>query len=123
MKTEKLYTVKELCEKYGITRKTLFYYDKIGLISPERRIGTQLHKVYDITEVHKLELILKYRNAGLTIGEIKEMNRLPMNITDYREILEKAKQRLLKEKSRKEKELNNLETLIAEYERWNSEHE
>ena len=123
MTSERLYTVKEICEKYGITRKTLFYYDKVGLISPERRVGTQLHKVYDITEVHKLETILTYRNAGLTIDEIKEMTRLTMKIIDYRGILEKAKQRLLKEKSRKEKELKNLEALIAEYERWNSEHE
>jgi len=118
-----LFSVKEVCSKYGITRKTLFYYDKVGLICPERRVGTQLHKVYDIYEVHKLETILTYRNAGLTIDEIREMTRLTMKIIDYRGILEKAKQRLLKEKSRKEKELKNLEALIAEYERWNSEHE
>ena len=123
MTSERLYTVKEICEKYSITRKTLFYYDKVGLISPERRVGTQLHKVYDITEVHKLETILTYRNAGLTIDEIREMTTLTMKIIDYRGILENAKQRLLKEKSRKEKELKNLEALIAEYERWNREHE
>ena len=34
MTSERLYTVKEICEKYGITRKTLFYYDKVGLINP-----------------------------------------------------------------------------------------
>ena len=123
MTRERLYTVKEIYEKYGITRKTLFYYDKVGLISPERRLGTQLHKVYDINEVQKLEEILTYRNAGLTISEIKELTQLTMKIIDYRGILEMARQRLLKEKRRKEKELQNLEKLIAEYERRNSMHE
>ena len=51
------------------------------------------------------------------------MTKLTMKIVDYRGILEKAKQRLLKEKSKKEKELKNLEALIDEYERWNNEHE
>ena len=123
MTRERLYTVKEICEKYGITRKTLFYYDKVGLISPERRVGIQLHKVYDINEVEKLEMILTYRNAGLTINEIKELTKLTMQIIDYRGILEKARQRLLKEKRRKEKELRNLEAFIAEYERGSRKHE
>lgn len=117
MEEKKLYTVKEVCEKYGITRKTLFYYDKTGLLSPTKRLGNQLHKVYDIKEIQKLEMILRLRNAGLTISEIKEMTKLTMKIIDYRGIMEKARQRLLKEKSRKEKELRNLEALIAEYER------
>ena len=30
-KDEKLYTVGDVCEQMGITRKTLFYYDQIGL--------------------------------------------------------------------------------------------
>ena len=123
MQNTRIYTVKDVCKKYGITRKTLFYYDKVGLISPKRRVGTQLHKVYDSYEIRKLETILIYRNAGLTIGEIKELTRLTMEIIDYRGILEKARQRLLKEKNKKEKELKNLEALIVEYERGESGHE
>lgn len=123
MEKKELYTVKEVCEKYGITRKTLFYYDKIGLLSPGKRLGTQLHKVYDSKEVQKLEMILRFRNAGLTIHEIKEMTKLTMKIIDYKGIMEKARQRLLKEKSRKEKELRNLEALIAECERQSRQHE
>ena len=123
MTSERLFTVKEVCEKYGITRKTLFYYDKVGLISPVRRLGTQLHKVYDISEIQKLELILTYRNAGLTIDEIRELTKITMEFIDYRGILEKARQRLLKERSKKEKELKNLEVLIAEYEKEERRHE
>ena len=123
MTSERLFTVKEVCEKYGITRKTLFYYDKAGLISPARRVGTQLHKVYDLSEIQKLELVLTYRNAGLTIDEIRELTELTMEIIDYKGILEKARQRLLKERSKKEKELKNLEVLIAEYEKEERRHE
>lgn len=114
MENEKLYTVKEICTKYHITRKTLFYYDKIGLVKPAQRVGTQFHKLYDLYGMNALETILAYRDAGLTIMEIREMMKPFMNMQDYVGILEKARKRLLKEKSRKEKELKNLEVLITE---------
>ena len=44
---KKLYTVKEVCEKYSVTRKTLFYYDRINLIKPYSRQGVQQHKMYN----------------------------------------------------------------------------
>jgi len=120
MENEKLYTVKEICTKYHITRKTLFYYDKTGLVKPAQRVGTQFHKLYDWFSVSVLEKVLTYRNAGLTIMEIREMMRPLLNMQDYVGILEKARKRLLKEKSRKEEELRNLETLIAEIQKRNS---
>ena len=43
---ERLYTVAEISSITGVTRKTLFYYDKIGLLNPTNRIGPQMHKFY-----------------------------------------------------------------------------
>ena len=114
---ERLFTVKEICDKYGITRKTLFYYDKIGLVSPRGRVGSQMHKVYYEADIRKLKAVLIYRNAGLTIEEIKEITKLTKEIIDCMGILEKARKRLLKDKSRKEQELKKLDALIAKYEK------
>ena len=55
MSDEKLYSVKEICEKYGITRKTLFYYDRIGLLKPAKRLGRQSFKYYDVAALKRLE--------------------------------------------------------------------
>lgn len=43
---EKVLSVNEVCKIANISRKTLFYYDKIGLLLPKRRIGSQHTKMY-----------------------------------------------------------------------------
>ena len=44
---ETLYSVGEICRITGITRKTLFYYDRIGLLVPYKRTEPQQFKLYD----------------------------------------------------------------------------
>ena|GEM_PF-1487523 len=64
-------SVKEICQLTGVTRKTLFYYDRIGLLRPTLRIGSQAHKYYDDTAVETLMKIRLYRACGLQLSEIR----------------------------------------------------
>lgn len=66
-------TVKEMCALTGVSRKTLYYYDKIGILSPSRRIGKQKSKLYSDAAVKRLLLIKKYQEAGLTLEEIRRI--------------------------------------------------
>ena len=68
-----LYSVKEVCDRYGITRKKLFYYDRSGLLKPSQRQGKQQFKYYDEKALSRLDSILKYRNAGLSIDDIRKV--------------------------------------------------
>ena len=45
-------TVHEVCESTGVTRKRLFYYDRIGLLKPSRRDTNQdlLNDIQDIMD-------------------------------------------------------------------------
>ncbi|MCC6094184.1 MAG: MerR family transcriptional regulator [Eubacterium sp.] len=95
----------------GITRKTLFYYDRIGLLTPSRRSGTQQFKLYDREKKSRLEKILEYRKAGLSISEIRAL--LDDKHADRLKILNDALIRLLKEKDDVEQEIQNLEELIT----------
>lgn len=70
-------SVKELCQLKGVTRKTLFYYDKIGLLIPSGREGKQKAKFYNEKAVERLEEIICLQNAGLTLAEIAQMIDLP----------------------------------------------
>lgn len=72
VKDNNLKTVKEVCHIVGITRKTLFYYDKVGLLKPSCRYGIQKHKMYNEKAISKLQEIRYYRLAGLEIQEIKD---------------------------------------------------
>lgn len=65
------YSVGDVCALLGMTRKTLFYYDRIGLAKPTERIGPQGYKVYDETALNRLRQIAGYRQAGLTVEEIR----------------------------------------------------
>ena len=111
MNEERLYSVKEVCEEFDITRKTLFYYDKAGLLKPSKRMGKQRFKYYNDEAVSRLRLIINYRSAGLIIEEIRTI----IDIDDKQAILlilMDAKKRLTEEAFEKEQELKRLELLI-----------
>lgn len=106
IENERLYTVAEISSITGVTRKTLFYYDKIGLLNPTDRIGPQLHKVYDEESLAHLKVILRYREAGLSISEVRSV--IDSSAKDKRSIYEKVLERLMKEKTDREKTIRNL---------------
>lgn len=111
MKEKILYSVKEVCDRFGITRKTLFYYDRISLLKPANRQGVQRFKFYDFEALSRLESILEYRGAGLSIDDIKKVIDL-----DDKEailgILMDVRKRLISEARQKEDEIRKLEELI-----------
>ncbi len=104
------YSVGQICAMTGVTRKTLFYYDKIGLLTPSERSGTQHFKFYDEEKVSMLKRIITYREAGLGISEIRDM--LMEGKPDKLRILQNVRQRILGEKDNVEQEIRNLDLLI-----------
>lgn len=111
MKEKILYSVKEVCDRFGITRKTLFYYDRIGLLKPADRQGIQHFKFYDDEALSRLESILEYRSAGLSIDDIKKVIDLDDKETILK-ILMDVRKRLTGEARQKEEEIKKLEELI-----------
>jgi len=109
---KRLYTVSEIVSMTGVTRKTLFYYDKIGLLAPTDRTGPQLHKVYDDRALEHLRTILRYREAGLRINEVRSVIGSP--ILERRRIFETVLERLNKEKEDKETAIRKLLNIMEE---------
>lgn len=62
-------TVGLLAKEYGLSRSTLLYYDRIGLLCPSLRNSAN-YRLYSNSDVEKLEMILTYRKAGLPLEEI-----------------------------------------------------
>ncbi len=106
------YTVGEVGSLTGVTRKTLFYYDRTGLLSPSDRRGPQNHKVYDAEALERLGRIQRFRAAGLRIEEVK----LALNAQDEEmtALLEKVYARLLREKEEKKEQISSLLELYRE---------
>lgn len=66
-----LFSIGELAEELNISTRTIRYYEERGLISPGRTRGRQ--RVYTRRDRGHLKLILKHRDAGFSIEEMKAL--------------------------------------------------
>ena len=66
----KYYSITELTREFGISTRTLRFYEDEGLIHPERRGRTRLVRPADR---HLIKEILRGRRIGFTIAEIREI--------------------------------------------------
>jgi DNA-binding transcriptional MerR regulator len=66
----KTYTIGDLAREFGVTLRTLRFYEDRGLLSP-RREGTA--RIYDARDRSRLAVILKGKQLGFTLTEIRAM--------------------------------------------------
>jgi len=65
-------SVSRLGRQFGLTRSALLYYDRIGLLSPSKRSRAG-YRVYGERDTRRLEAICRYREIGLSLGQIREL--------------------------------------------------
>jgi len=66
----KTYTIGDLAREFGVTLRTLRFYEDRGLLTP-RREG--LARIYDARDRARLSVILKGKQLGFTLTEIRAM--------------------------------------------------
>ena len=65
-----MWTVTKFAQRCGLSRGTLLYYESIGLVkAPPRTAGN--YRRYGDADLKRLEQICAYRNAGLTLEDIR----------------------------------------------------
>ncbi len=64
------WTIAEVAEEFGVTHRTVRYYESEGLISPERR-GTV--RVFHPRDRVRLGLVLRGRRLGFPLEEIRRI--------------------------------------------------
>lgn len=62
-------TVGRLAARFGLSRTTLLYYDRLGLLRPSARSAAG-YRLYDADDVARLATICRLRQAGLPLAEI-----------------------------------------------------
>lgn len=65
------YTVSEIAEYFNISAQTLRYYDRIGLLKPERTSEYSGYRIYGKEQFNRLYLIRELKQLGLSLEEIK----------------------------------------------------
>jgi DNA-binding transcriptional MerR regulator len=66
----KTYSISQLARACGLSRSTLLYYDHLGLLKPSGRTGSG-YRYYSETEQKRLQRIGHFRQAGLTLKQIR----------------------------------------------------
>jgi len=66
--TGELFGIAELCAEFGITLRTIRFYEDKGLLKPRRINGT---RVYSRKDRARLALILRSKAIGASLEEIK----------------------------------------------------
>ena len=67
-----MYTISQIAKKFGLSRSTLLYYDKIGLLSPKQRTDAD-YRLYSEADCKTMEEIARLRGAGVGLGEIRKL--------------------------------------------------
>lgn len=66
------YTISQIAKKYGLSRSTLLYYDKIGLLSPGQRSGSD-YRLYSEADCKKMDEIARLKSAGVGLQDIRSL--------------------------------------------------
>ncbi len=64
------YTISQLTQEFGITTRTLRFYEAEGLVKPVRRGRQRLFRPGDRT---RLKLILRGKRLGFSLAEIRDI--------------------------------------------------
>ena len=67
-----MFTVTQLARKYGISRSTVLYYEREGLLKPACR-SENGYRWYGGREIERLEAIVSYRSYGIPVANIGDL--------------------------------------------------
>ncbi|MBF0437123.1 MAG: MerR family transcriptional regulator [Magnetococcales bacterium] len=67
-----MWTIGRLARHFGISRSTLLYYDRIGLLSPSLRSEAN-YRLYSTSDFKRMERIIRLRDTGLSLEKIREL--------------------------------------------------
>mgnify|MGYP003337235727 CR=1 FL=1 len=68
----RIYSIAELAREFGITARTIRFYEDEGLIKPRRQGLTRLYSSHDRV---RLGWILRGKRLGFSLAEIKQIGR------------------------------------------------
>lgn len=63
-------TITAVARQFGLSRSTLLYYDRIGLLTPSYRTHADA-RLYSDAEVQRLARVMTFRKAGISLDAIK----------------------------------------------------
>ncbi len=105
------YTISELAQEFGITTRTIRYYEDQGLLSPGR---DGLNRVFSNRDRVRLKLALRGKRLGFSLNEIRELFELYDVSRDERRKLEAFLAKLNRHRTMLEERRGDIEIMLNE---------
>ena len=109
--SEDLMTIRQMCDAYEVTPRTLRFYEARELIFPQRR---GQHRLYDRRDRARLTLILRGKRFGFSLEDIRQLldmyDRSGSNVAQLQRTYALAEERL----SAMERQRAELDEAISE---------
>lgn len=111
--TQRTWTISELSQEFGVTPRTLRFYEDHQILSPIREGQKRIYTHRDRT---RLKLALRGKRLGFHLSEIRSLidmydgpGSTTSQLENYLEALRKHKQLLLQQKADLEKTLHEID--------------
>jgi len=105
------YTISELAREFGVTTRTIRFYEDQGLLSPARE-GT--NRVFSSRDRVRLKLALRGKRLGFSLAEIRELFELYDVSRDERKQLQEFLSRLDRRRAHLEQQREDIEVMLTE---------
>lgn len=102
-------SVNEVCKLSGVSRRTLQYYDEIGLLPPSA-VKKSGYRQYDDESLRRLWSILFYKELGISLDDIQLLLENPKEME--KEIIRQHKQILLEKQSGLQKMILSVDRIL-----------
>lgn len=107
----KNHTISELAQEFGVTTRTIRYYEDQGLLNP-RREG--VNRVFSNRDRVRLKLALRGKRLGFSLSEIRELFELYDVSRDEQRQLEVFLAKLERRRAMLEQQREDIEVMLNE---------
>lgn len=105
------YSISELAREFGITTRTIRFYEDKGLLNPKRRGQTRIYSPEDRV---RLKLILRGKRLGFSLEESREIidmyDPASGNVEQLRRLIAAIEQK----RAQLEQQLRDIQTMMGE---------
>jgi DNA-binding transcriptional MerR regulator len=105
------YTISELAKEFGVTTRTLRFYEDQGLLTPKREGAS---RVFSPRDRGRLKLALRGKRLGFSLAEIRELFELYDVSRDEHKQLEEFLARLERRRAHLEQQREDIEIMLHE---------
>ena len=106
---KKKYTISDLASEFGVTTRTIRFYEEKGYLNPKRE-GTR--RIYSTPDRTSLRLILRGKRLGLTLDETADLIKMYGSPSGNRQQLEKFIVRIGEKRNDLERRKRDLEVML-----------